>query len=118
MCNNERKPHVHAELIKAWADGAEIQYWSDFYKGWFTSKTPWWETGTKYRIKPEQTDLEKYGVEKGDVWVLDACIGLHFIHSKNEKVAVACALSKSSRADVKHSQLEKLLFRRGVVDKL
>ena len=52
------------------------------------------------------------------MWVLDDCIGLHFIYSKNEKVAVACALSKSSRADVKHSQLEKLLFRRGVVDKL
>lgn len=24
------KPHPHAELIKAWAVGAEIQYWDPF----------------------------------------------------------------------------------------
>ena len=53
------KPHKHAELIKAWADGAEIEYRYKNYDGW----TGWhqregefiwhitddWE----YRIKPE-----------------------------------------------------------------
>ena len=52
------KPHKHAELIKAWADGAEIEFrFKDGIQGWSDwkpndgrfSNDPWWE----YRIKPE-----------------------------------------------------------------
>jgi hypothetical protein len=45
------KPHKHAELIKAWADGAEIEQkgpyteWSEFLG--------WWSDALEYRIKPE-----------------------------------------------------------------
>ena len=45
------KPHKHAELIKAWADGAEIEV-KDFYGDWVADKTPNW-TWNEYRIKPE-----------------------------------------------------------------
>lgn len=48
------KPHVHAELIKAWADGAEIEY---LYKDqWYPapSNSPTWSQGIQYRIKPER----------------------------------------------------------------
>jgi len=45
-------PHKHAELIKAWADGAEIQYFNN--KEWVDKKSPnWWEDNT-YRIKPSE----------------------------------------------------------------
>lgn len=48
------KPHKHAELIKAWADGAEIQvrvmaiepYWRNVPK-------PNWDDSCIYRIKPK-----------------------------------------------------------------
>lgn len=50
-------PHIHAELIKAWADGAKIQYadgpnpnnpcWHDLDK-------PTWNPNALYRIKPER----------------------------------------------------------------
>lgn len=49
------KPHKHAELIKAWADGAEIQLlddngiWLDFREG----DTPAWNPAYKYRVKPQ-----------------------------------------------------------------
>lgn len=51
------KPHKHAELIKAWADGAEIQdrykfgyrYWTD----WADNDEPTWQFDHEYRIKPE-----------------------------------------------------------------
>lgn len=49
----------HAELIKAWADGAVIQYkpmdnWIDV-----PHNRPKWFTNTKYRIKPElKSDAE------------------------------------------------------------
>lgn len=47
------KPHKHAELIKAWADGAEIEFY--FNGDWrdFRDNNPAWETGSALRIKPE-----------------------------------------------------------------
>ncbi len=57
MCNdNEKKPHVHAELIKAWADGAVIEYYKDG-KWCRPMLGPSWSEGTKYRIKPENYKL-------------------------------------------------------------
>ena len=47
------KPHKHADLIKAWADGAEIQCHCEDY-GWIDTSYPdWWEFGN-YRIKPKE----------------------------------------------------------------
>ena len=46
------KPHKHAELIKAWADGAEIEYRNN--EGvWHTAHGPTWGISGIYRIKPE-----------------------------------------------------------------
>ena len=47
------KPHKHSELIKAWADGAEIQF-QDSFGNWFDCEdTPRWVDHANYRIKPE-----------------------------------------------------------------
>jgi len=55
------KPHKHAELIKAWADGAEIQYRyymhtsskGDIHSEWMNEENPDWNLDREYRIKPE-----------------------------------------------------------------
>jgi hypothetical protein len=53
------KPHKHAELIKAWADGAEIEErYNDAKQGWsdwtLEEKPQWWTyDSVEYRIKPE-----------------------------------------------------------------
>ena len=47
----EPKPHKHADLIKAWADGAEIQIKQGGW--WFDIKDPGWYTCEEYRIKRE-----------------------------------------------------------------
>jgi hypothetical protein len=44
--------HKHAELIKAWADGAEIQFYNVFTQ-WVDVDNPEWKEGCLYRIKPE-----------------------------------------------------------------
>ena len=55
------KPHKHAELIKAWADGAEIEFFDIFLKEWIISPTPNWSEDREYRIKPEpKPDVVKY----------------------------------------------------------
>ena len=45
--------HKHADLIHAWADGAQIQ-WLDSNCDWCNiACTPSWSIETTYRIKPE-----------------------------------------------------------------
>ena len=47
------QPHVHAEVIKAWADGAKIEYFSNNKNCWCNTECPLWTETTEYRVKPE-----------------------------------------------------------------
>lgn len=62
-----KTPHKHAELIKAWADGAEIQY-KDSLGNWFDCQDdPRWSEHVTYRIKPEKKpDVMTYYYVNGD----------------------------------------------------
>jgi len=44
--------HKHAELIKKWADGAQIQRKQGEF--WFDSYSPTWDNEFEYRIKLEE----------------------------------------------------------------
>lgn len=65
-----KTPHKHAELIKAWADGAEIEYfnttdnrWEPIFQGWSWDST----LHIDLRIKPEpKPDHVYYGVFEMD----------------------------------------------------
>jgi hypothetical protein len=55
-----KKPHIHADVIKAWADGAEIQSKFDepeeMYYGqnsWALEPFPDWDPLVLYRVRPE-----------------------------------------------------------------
>lgn len=48
-----KKPHKHAELIKAWADGADIEHFSVPAQIWMYTAHPAWNEDNNYRIKPE-----------------------------------------------------------------
>ena len=50
--NETKKPHIHAECIKAWADGATIEY-QIYLDHWIDCKSPSWCEDYEYRIKPE-----------------------------------------------------------------
>lgn len=61
------KPHRHAELIKAWADGAEIEYFDQASRKWQPplGTSPSWTEYLKYRIKPEsKPDIVTYDCVK------------------------------------------------------
>lgn len=48
------KPHKHSELIKLWADGAEIQCRHQSHLGaWVDVAVPQWHIDWDYRIKPK-----------------------------------------------------------------
>jgi len=46
--------HIHAEIIKAWADGSEIQI-KNRYHNWKDIKNPTWHESYAYRIKSTST---------------------------------------------------------------
>lgn len=50
-----KKPHKHAELIKAWADGAEIEtkITTSITDAFWCGCDPLWDEEHEYRIKPE-----------------------------------------------------------------
>jgi hypothetical protein len=60
--------HKHADLIHAWADGAEIQvYCND--STWEDVDYPAWGGGIKYRIKPEpKPDVVKHFFVESHFW--------------------------------------------------
>jgi endonuclease YncB( thermonuclease family) len=48
------KPHKHAELIKQWADGAQIQYRYKNFSDWFDIDNPGWDEDVEFRVKPSR----------------------------------------------------------------
>jgi hypothetical protein len=69
-----KTPHKHAELIKAWADGAVIQYYTPRSIGigvWtdVLNNNPTWCEAEDYRIKPENTAMYGFvGRYKDTFW--------------------------------------------------
>jgi hypothetical protein len=75
------KPRKHAELIKAWADGAEIETLACDGK-WHLRPCPEWYESCQYRIKPQP---------KPDLRILQNVLyapgeGL-YIHEANDETA-------------------------------
>ena len=55
-----KTPHKHADCIKAWADGSEIQF-KNATTGVWEETNPSWSTHIEYRIKPKpKPDLVYY----------------------------------------------------------
>lgn len=51
-------PHKHAKLIKAWADGAKIQWLRPDGRWVDLQVAPAWHTTDEYRIKPEPKKVQ------------------------------------------------------------
>ena len=46
--------HKHAELIKAWADGAEIEVHYKSLNKWYVVNDPAWSGDFEFRVKPKK----------------------------------------------------------------
>jgi hypothetical protein len=76
--------HKHSELIKAWADGAEIQMYYEekhdqFGKDdWIDISNPTWDEDKKYRLKPKKKPKTKivyewmYKIGRFEEWYISS----------------------------------------------
>ena len=71
------KQHKWHKEIKAWADGAEIEYKDE--EGWHIDKTPFWADKTvEFRIKPQPKQpqyLYVYEIDAKDIVLRDKPTG-------------------------------------------
>jgi len=65
--------HKHCDLIKAWADGAAIEYYDVTNDTWDDISVPSWHTETLYRLKPKLIDNILDNIPENGVlcWVSD-----------------------------------------------
>lgn len=96
------KPHKHAELIKAWADGAEIQYLYDPNQGWQNCNQPTWYENFEYRIKPQPNpDVVYYGIFGNfGAYSIDGCFTKERAHSDQIKIIFDGETGKLKSAEV------------------
>lgn len=60
--------HIHADMIHAWADGAEIEFRDRRNGRWVETSDPIWAPDIQYRIKPKEQFVKVRLVEwKGGV---------------------------------------------------
>ena len=113
-------PHKHAAVIKAWADGHVVQLqrtdgtWVDLDGATVRRCIPSFDVNWEYRIKPEPSDLERYGVEVGDVWSTEGG------YTQTVARVKVCGNKYQTISGVTCGEhhLKTLLFRRGEVNKL
>jgi hypothetical protein len=94
MCTEERKPHKHAAVIKAWADGAIIQYlsvcgdWRDVM-----DNRPLWGSTIAYRVKP--TPKRTVGYRR-------------YAHTDSRGTTAVCLLHQDTTASWNAADVEKV----------
>jgi hypothetical protein len=71
----QMKPHKHAEIIKAWAEGAEIEAQGSLGH-WYAILEPRWHADVDYRIKPTP--------KPGVVEYLQVSLGRHSLYPHPE----------------------------------
>ena len=70
-----KTPHKHAELIKAWADGADIEHQHYVGDSWADSHNPGWFDNVLYRLRttPKPDVLKYVVVHPGGAGILSKC---------------------------------------------
>ena len=106
----------NADVIRAWADGAEVQF-QDNNGVWVDTTNPTWRQSIVYRVKPNTVsinDVEKYNVVVGDFWLTkdEYLIAVaHVVGNQNKFVTL------NNEYDT-FDQLKTLMFRANTLNNL
>ena len=109
MSKDKLVPHIHAEVIKSWAMGEEVQTYD--CGAWVNIANPAWSTKHQYRVKPKPpkvielyANAELYSDTKLD-YAVDAGIllgnfSIKFIDTDNLKLTFCGTTGKLLLAEV------------------
>lgn len=78
--------HKHADLIKAWADGAQIQRFSMIYAKWQDAPDPNWDLDFQYRIKPQPDVVKVFYLESNPMLGLRFSEEINSVQGKTERI--------------------------------
>lgn len=102
-----KQPHKHAELIKAWADGATIEVHHCENGVWTIAPNPGWYAGMQYRIKPEpKPDVVMYArvhePRKGNIaaYITNAFVNAEAVGQPNLRIYYCGETGKLKKAEV------------------
>lgn len=90
------KPHKHADVIHAYADGAEIEYFAEQAGKWCLCATPSFVEDTEYRVKPSAPEYPRSAISDmalSEVWskANPTLIGTRLVPVFDGCIAKACA---------------------------
>lgn len=102
-----KQPHKHAELIKAWADGAEIEFKNGHGEWNPVHNPPIWSEYCEYRIKPEpKPDVVMYTrvhePQNGNTaaYITNACVNAEAVGQPNLRIYYCGETGKLKKAEV------------------
>ena len=87
------KPHSHAAIIKAWADGAKIEVNNGQNDIWSYVEKPSWEYRNKYRV----------ALPKPDVVVYSRIMGKFMFTSEGLEIQQLIACEVKDRPNIKYT---------------
>jgi len=59
LCISTPTPHKYADVIKAWADGYEVQHHNSINDVWYNSNFPTFDPNLNWRIKPDNPNQDR-----------------------------------------------------------
>lgn len=74
-------PHLHADLIIAWAQGETIEYLDEEDGEFYYTDKPSWDVRTVYRVKPEKKI--QVCVDKNSTLIYRSSDGIVFVVEKS-----------------------------------
>ena len=81
--------HKHADVIKAWADGAEIQYYAEDADRWVDTSMPKWLTFAQYRVKPVKLYKLELELTEAEAFVLACKVNSTPVQAHNAPISMA-----------------------------
>jgi len=52
-------PHIHADMIKAWADGYTVEAYNPERDAWIVCPEPGWFADIEYRVRPGEIEQKR-----------------------------------------------------------
>lgn len=99
-----KTPHKHAELIKAWADGATIETFYGADDSWDVINGPCWMEDSLYRVKPEPI-LSQAAQDMVSSLIVNCARANHAIYNE-----LADTVRKESARDTTADQLKHYIL--------